>query len=451
MLERRDRPLLSALDLARRIEAGDITPEGVVDLCAAAIAAREEEVGAFTYLDIDGARAKARKDADALRALPLRGLPVALKDIYDTADMPTEYGSPAHKGHRPAADAPPVTIPGRAAYRGPRPAADASPVTMLRRAGAVVLGKAVTTEFAHQQTGRTRNPHNPEHMPGGSSSGSAAAVAAGMVPIATGSQTAGSVIRPGAYCGVAAFKPSYKLIPTIGVKCYAWSLDTVGLYGAGIADVAFATAAMTGRDLRVDRASPTAPRVALMRTHIGADASRDMQKAVETTAGALQAAGASVKDVTLPPLLEDAWRAHKMIILYEASLSYAYQYDNKRALLGPKTVAMLDKARGGSVAAYDDARRTASRARLALADLMGDYDVILTPSAPGAAPHGIGATGVATFNLLWTLMGTPCVNVPGLADPTGLPLGVQIVGRFGRGRAGLEAALFTERALARRS
>jgi Asp-tRNA(Asn)/Glu-tRNA(Gln) amidotransferase A subunit family amidase len=431
MLERRDRPLLSALDLARRIEAGDITPESIVDLCAAAVAAREDDVGAFTCLALDGARAHARQNAERLRALPLRGLPVGLKDIYDTADMPTEYGSAAYKGHRPAADA--------------------SSVTMLRRAGATILGKTVTTEFAHQQTGKTRNPHNLEHTPGGSSSGSAAAVAAGMVPIATGSQTAGSVIRPGAYCGVAAFKPSYKLIPTIGVKCYAWSLDTVGLYAAGVADVAFATAAMTGRDLRVDRAAPSTPRVALVRTHIWADASADMQNALDTTARAMEAAGASVKDVTLPPLLEDAWRAHKVIILYEAGLSYAYEYDNKRDLLGPKTVSMLDEARQVSVDAYDDARRVANRARLALADLMANYDVILTPSAPGAAPHGIGATGVANFNWLWTLMGTPCVNVPGLADPTGMPLGVQIVGRFGRDRGALEAALFTERALVRRT
>jgi Asp-tRNA(Asn)/Glu-tRNA(Gln) amidotransferase A subunit family amidase len=176
-----------------------------------------------------------------------------------------------------------------------------------------------------------------------------------------------------------------------------------------------------------------------------------MQHAVETAARALEVAGASVKDVALPPLLEDAWRAHKTIILYEASLSYAYEYDNKRDLLGPKTVAMLDEASQVRVETYDEARRTTKRARLALADLMGDYDVILTPSAPGAAPHGIGATGVANFNWLWTLMGTPCVNVPGLADASGLPLGVQIVGRFGRDRAALEAALFAEQALAQRS
>ena len=430
MLSRPDR-LLSALDLARRVEAGEITPEGVVDLCAAAISAREDEVGAFTHLAIDQARALARRDAERLRGLPLHGLPVGLKDIYDTHDMPTEYGSAAYKGHRPAADA--------------------APVSMLRRAGGIMLGKTVTTEFAHQQTGKTRNPHNLEHTPGGSSSGSAAAVAAGMVPIATGSQTAGSVIRPAAYCGVAGFKPSYKLLPIIGVKCYAWSLDTVGLYGAGVADVAFATAAMSGRDLRVDRAPPAAPRVALMRTHIWAEASADMQNAIETTARALETAGASVKEATLPPLLEDAWRAHKVIILHEAARSYAFEYDNRRDLLGPKTVSMLDEAATVSVDAYDDARRIAKRARLALADLMGGYDVILTPAAPGAAPHGIGATGQAIFNLLWTLMGTPCVNVPGLSDAAGMPLGVQIVGRFGRDRAALEAALFTERALAQRS
>ena len=189
-----------------------------------------------------------------------------------------------------------------------------------------------------------------------------------------------------------------------------------------------------------------------MRTHIWADASADMQNAVDTTARALESAGASVKEAALPPLLEDAWRAHKVIILYEAARSYAFEYDNKRDLLGPKTRDMLDEASKVGVDAYDDARRIAKRARLALADLMHEheYDVILTPSAPGAAPHGIGATGVASFNLLWTLMGPPCVNVPGLADPSGLPLGVQIVGRFGRDRAALEAALFAERALANR-
>jgi Asp-tRNA(Asn)/Glu-tRNA(Gln) amidotransferase A subunit family amidase len=430
MLDRPVHQKLSALDLARRVEAGELTPEGIVEECAAAIAAREDEVGAFTHLDIDAARKRARTDAARLRALPLRGLPVGMKDIYDTFDMPTEYGSAAYKGHQPANDA--------------------AAVALLRRAGGVMLGKTVTTEFAHMQPGKTRNPANLAHTPGGSSSGSAAAVAAGFVPIATGSQTGGSVIRPAAYCGVAGFKPSYKLLPTIGMKCFSWSLDTVGLFAANVADVAFATAAWFGRDLRVDRATPAAPRVALLRTHIWAEASADMQNAVETTARALEAAGASVKDAAMPPLLEDAWRAHPVIQWYEACRALAFEYDNKRELIGPFIRDNL--AEGASVTHddYDTARRTMKRARQALADLMGEYDVILTPSAPGAAPHGIASTGQAIFNRLWTIMGTPCVNVPGLVDATGLPLGVQIVGRFGRDRAALEAALFTEQALARR-
>jgi len=375
-------------------------------------------------------RAHARKAAGPLSAGPLRGLPVGMKDIYDTADMPTEYGS--------------------AAYRGHRPANDAAAVSMVRRAGGVILGKTVTTEFAHMQPGRTRNPVDGAHTPGGSSSGSAAAVGAGMVPVATGSQTGGSVIRPAAYCGIAGFKPSYKLLPTVGMKCFSWSLDTVGLFAAGVADVAFATAAISGRDLRVDRAVPSAPRIALMRTHIWAEASADMQNAVESAAHALAQAGAGMKDVALPPMLEDAWRAHPVIQQYEAWRALAFEYDHKPGEIGPMIRALLEESRSVTADAYDAARRTVKRARQALADLMGEHDAILTPSAPGAAPHGLGSAGQAVFNRLWTLMGTLCVNVPGLADGSGLPLGVQIVGRFGRDRAALEAALFAERALARR-
>jgi Asp-tRNA(Asn)/Glu-tRNA(Gln) amidotransferase A subunit family amidase len=430
MLSSPDR-LLPALDLARRAEAGELTPEAIVDLSAAAIAAREDNVGAFIHLDLDAARANARKNAESLRAAPLRGLTVGIKDIYDTHDMPTEYGSAVYKGHQPANDA--------------------SAVAMIRRAGGIILGKTVTTEFAHMQPGKTRNPVNIEHTPGGSSSGSAAAVAAGMVPVATGSQTGGSVIRPAAYCGIAGFKFSYKLMPTIGMKCFSYSLDTVGLFAAGVADVAFAAEAISGRDLRVDRAAPAAPRIAFARTHIWAQASAEMQNAVETAARACAAAGASVKEVTLPPALADAWREHPTVQWYEAYRALAYEYDNKRELIGPYMRDHLAEAAGVTHDAYDAARRTMKRARQSLAELMGEFDVILTPSAPGAAPHGIGSTGQAIFNRLWTIMGTPCVNVPGLADASGLPLGVQIVGRFGRDRAALEAALFAERALARRS
>ncbi len=416
--------MLSALDLARRIEAGELKPRGAVELCADAIAARENEVGAFVVLDLDAARRAA--DAPSLAALPLRGLPVAFKDIFATADLPTQYGSPIYAGYRPPADA--------------------AAVALTRRAGGVMIGKTVTTQFASLVPSATRNPHNPAHTPGGSSAGSAAAVAAGMVPITFGTQTAGSVIRPAAYCGVAGFKPSYRLIPMVGVKDVSWHLDTAGLFGAGVADVAFAAAAVLERDLRVDRAAPSSPRIALTRTHLWQEASAAMQKAVETAGSIAAAAGAKVTELTLPPILEDAYEAQYTVQDYENIRALAFEYDRHRDRIDPMLRDHLTAALAITADQYDAARRTASRARRALADAMADFDVILTPSAPGAAPAGLGATGNPLFNRLWTLMGAPCVNVPGLSENE-LPLGVQIVGRFGRDRAALEAALFLEQAI----
>ncbi len=417
--------MLAALDLARRIEAGKLTPRAVVELCAEAIAANEAKIGAFVTLDLDAARRAA--DAPGLAATALRGLPVGIKDIYDTADLPTQYGSPIYSGYRPRANS--------------------AAVALVRRAGGLILGKTVTTQFAFMVPAGTRNPRNLAHTPGGSSSGSAAAVAAGMVPIALGSQTAGSVIRPAAFCGVAGFKPSYRLIPTVGMKCLAWHLDTVGLYGAGVADVAFAAAGITSRDLRVDRTAPAAPRIGFARTHLWPQASASMQAAVETAARAAQRAGASVSELTLPPILEEAYRAQFIIQDYEAFRALAFEYDRHRDEVAQQLREHLDRAAAIKVEDYDAARRTASRGRRALAEAMSAIDVLLVPSAPGAAPLGLGSTGDAAFNRLWTLMGTPCVNVPGLGDG-GLPLGVQIVGRFGGDREALEAALFVERAIA---
>jgi Asp-tRNA(Asn)/Glu-tRNA(Gln) amidotransferase A subunit family amidase len=420
--------MLSALDLARRIEAGEITPRAVVDMCAEAIAARDKEVGAFVVLDLVAARQAA--DNPKLAATPLRGLPVGFKDIFDTADFPTQYGSPI--------------------YAGFQPRADAAAVALTRRAGGIVIGKTATTEFATMVPAATRNPHNLAHTPGGSSSGSCAAVAAGMLPIAFGTQTAGSVVRPAAFCGVTGFKPSYRLIPTAGIKDVAWHLDTAGVFGSGVADVAFVTAAVTGRDLRVDRAPPAAPRIALARTHLWPQASAAMQQAVESAARSAAAAGATVVDLTLPPILEEAYAAQFVIQDYETFRSRAFEYDRHRDQLGKELRDSLDAAAAITADTYDAARRTSSRARQVFADAMADYDVILTPSALGAAPHGLGSTGNPMFNRLWTLMGTPCVNVPGLSEGE-LPLGIQIVGRFGRDRAALEAALFVERAIARKT
>ena len=416
--------MLSALDLARRIEAGELTPRAVVALCAQAIAAREKEIGAFAALDLDAARRAAEEPR--LASMPLRGLPVAFKDIFDTADFPTQYGSPIYTGYRPRADA--------------------TAVALTRRAGGNIIGKTVTTEFASLVPSSTRNPRNAAHTPGGSSSGSAAAVAAAMVPIAFGTQTAGSVIRPAAFCGVTGFKPSYRLIPMVGVKDVAWHLDTAGLFGAGVADVAFAAAAILDRDLRVDGVSPSAPRIALVRTHLWGQASAAMQNAVESAARIAHAAGARVSDVSLPALLEDAYAAQFIIQDYETFRACAFEYDRHRDRIGKQLREQLDRAAAISADAYDAARRSSSRARKALADTMAEHDVILTPSAPGAAPRGLGGTGDPMFNRLWTLMGAPCINLPGFYEGD-LPLGIQIVGRFGRDRAALEAALFVERAI----
>jgi Asp-tRNA(Asn)/Glu-tRNA(Gln) amidotransferase A subunit family amidase len=419
--------MLSALELVRRIEAGELNARAVVELCADAIAAREQQIGAFVALDFDAARRAAEEPRLAMAAL--RGLPVAFKDIFDTADFPTQYGSPIYAEYRPRADA--------------------AAVAMTRRAGGIVIGKTVTTEMASMVPAATRNPHNRAHTPGGSSSGSAAAVAAAMVPIAFGTQTAGSVIRPAAICGVVGFKPSYRLIPLVGVKDVAWHLDTAGLFGASVADVAFAAASILDRDLRVDRALPAAPRIALVRSHLWPRASAAMQHAVESAARIAEAAGAKVADLTLPPLLEDAYEAQFTIQDYETLRALASEYERHRDLLGQKLREQLDRAVAVSADEYDAARRTASRGRQLLADAMAAHDVILTPSAPGAAPVGLDTTGDPMFNRLWTLVGAPCVNVPGFYENE-LPLGVQIVGRFGRDKAALEAALFVEQAIARK-
>jgi Asp-tRNA(Asn)/Glu-tRNA(Gln) amidotransferase A subunit family amidase len=420
--------MLSALGLARAIEDGELTPAQAVDLCADAIAKRESEVGAFVTFDIETARKAAQ--TPGLKNKPLRGLPVALKDIFDTADMPTEYGSPIYAGYRPKVDA--------------------ALVALIRRNGGTLLGKTVTTEFAHLDPGKTRNPRNLAHTPGGSSSGSAAGVAAGFFPIATGTQTGGSVIRPASFCGVAGFKPSYRLLPSVGMKCVSWHLDTAGLFAASVADVAFAAAAISDRDLRVDGRKPSSPRIGVLRDQPWAPAGDDMKAAIDNIARAASAANARVRDIKLAPVLASAFRAHATIQAYEAARSLASEYERFKDKLAKGVLELVESGFAIRADAYDEARSTASQARRALSDLMADVDVILSPSAPGAPPKGLGSTGSSTFNRLWTLMGTPCVSVPGLTDSDDLPLGVQVIGRFGRDHATLEAALFVESLMPRR-
>ena len=416
---------VSAVALARSIAAGDLSPVETIERAIAAIEAHDGLLGAFAATDFARARAAA-----ATATGPLAGLALGVKDVIDTHDLPTTYGSEIYAGHRPAADAPIVAL--------------------SRRAGATVIGKTATTEFAFLQPTVTRNPRRLDHSPGGSSSGSAAAVAAGLIPLAFGTQTGGSVIRPAAFCGVAGFKPSFRLLPTVGMKCFSWSLDTVGLFGAGVEDVAFFASVLTGRDFHVAGREPRPPRIGVVRTHLWHEASPDMRQAVATAAHAAERAGATVMALELPSLFADAFAAQLIVQDYQAAQALAFEVDHHRGRLSAILRDTLDHGASVTPEAYDEARRASRRARVALKDLFSDVDVILTPSAPGAAPEGLASTGTAIFNRLWTLMGTPCVNVPGLEGGGGLPLGVQIVAPFGKDARALEAAYFLQNAIAAR-
>lgn len=411
--------MLSAVELARKIEAGTTSVEAVYEICAAAIAEREETISAFTHLALDEAR-KAAENSHG----PLFGLPLGVKDNLDTADMPTAYGSPIYAGHTPAADA--------------------AVVALARRLGAGIIGKTVTTEFAFFEPGPTRNPWNPLHTPGGSSSGSAAGIAAGFFPLSLGTQTGGSVVRPAAFCGIAGFKPTYGRLPREGLKIFSWSLDTIGVFGKGVEDAAFGAATLTGRDWRVDGSSPGASHIAVVHTHLWKEASGEMRQAVETAARLAEKAGAKVSTVELPGIFSDAFAAHQVIQDHEAALALGFEFDRHGASLSQILRETLAAGREISPVDYDNAKEIAREARRNLGDFFREFDVILTPSAPGAAPNGLGSTGSSIFNRVWTLMGVPCINVPGLMSANGLPLGVQLVGPYGKDRKTLLAAHWLE-------
>lgn len=396
------------------IAAGRRTAADPLAQSLEAIAAREPDIGAFEAL-ADRDRLETAIDQPSG---PLAGIAIGVKDIFDTHDIPTGYGSPIYAGHRPRADA--------------------AIVAMARRAGATIVGKTVTTEFAFFHPGRTRNPHDLTRTPGGSSSGSAAAVAAGMVPAAIGTQTGGSVIRPAAFCGVAGYKPSFRLFPATGMKTFSWSLDTTGFFAAGVHDVALLAAHISGRQLAV--APVERPRIGLYRSAVWDEASADMRAAVERAAGRAANAGAEVVELEEPDLLTEARLAHATIQNYEAGLAMAGELALDADRMSERLRQTLILGQAIPPEGYDAARRTARRARKAVTALFDDVDALLTPSAPGAAPAGLETTGDPLFNKLWTLTGTPCVSVPGLEDASGMPLGVQVVARFGADTTALGVA-----------
>ncbi len=415
---------LSASEAVARLAAGTLTAEALVR--ASIDRAREKAaLEAWAWLDPEPALAQARAIDRAGRPGLLKGVPVGIKDIIDTADQPTEHGSPI--------------------YRGNRPFADAACVALIRAAGGVVLGKTVTTEFANRHPGATRNPHNPEHTPGGSSSGSAAAVADFHVPLALGTQTGGSVIRPAAFCGVIGYKPSFGDFSRVGVKMQSPTLDTLGILARSLDDVALLRAVLLAQPTEPVARDTAAPRIGFCRTPAWDEADKATQTLLEHTAGRLSTAGAAVREVALPPPFDGILETHSRIFYFEAARNYAYEYEAHRDKISEalrKTV--LEPGRALPLSAYIEAVATTEAYRRHLDDLFGDFDLLLAPSAAGEAPRGLGSTGNAAFNGLWTLAGTPCLTLPGGTGPQGLPLGVQLVGARSRDRALFDAAAWVQ-------
>ncbi|SHH45035.1 amidase [Bradyrhizobium erythrophlei] len=412
--------MISLADLQRRIASGELSADAAIAQSGEAIEAQDKTIGAFVC------RADNVRAADAG---PLRGIAVGIKDIIDTADFPTEMGSKIYRGWRPRADAPVVM--------------------MLKQAGASIAGKTTTTGFASRDPTATLNPRNHAHTPGGSSSGSAAAVAAGMIPLALGTQTGGSVIRPASYCGVAAIKPSFRVLPTVGVKCFSWTLDTVGLFAAGVEDLALGLSAMTGRPELLLGAAIERPRIAVVTQDFAGKPEAASAEALRIAGMAVERAGASVRTLALPEISAEAWLAHETVQEFEAHQALAWEYRTQYDAMPPLLRAKLDETVGIAAADYDEARRTANRGRKALAKIFDDFDALLTFSAPGAAPKGLASTGDTRFNKLWTLMGVPCVNVPAHVADGGLPVGVQVIARFGNDAGALKVARFVEETLAK--
>lgn len=405
--------------------------ERVLRDCIDRIAEVEPAVHAWKHLDAEGALARARQLDTALAAGhdigPLGGLPLAVKDLIDTADMPTGYGSAVYEGHRPGADA--------------------EVVRQVRAAGAVLLGKTVTTEFAYFTPGPTANPWDTGHTPGGSSSGSAAAVASGMVPLAFGSQTAGSLIRPASYCGVFALKPTHDRVSGVGVKAFAPSLDTLGWLANSADDLELMRTALAGERFEV-LPDAAGMRLASCRTHEWSHGDAGGTAVWEEGHTLLSAAGVPMTVLELPTALAGLMQAQKTVMAFEAAQNLAYETTEHADRVSQHILDLVGTGRTVTPQHYGEARALASEGLARVLELMGDTDALLVPAAPGEAPAGLAATGDPVFSRVWTLLGMPCVNVPGLLGPGGLPVGLQLVGRPHQERRLLAAAGALHRVLA---
>lgn len=419
---------LSARQIAQAVARREITAEAVVRSHLERVAALDPELHAWQFLDSRQALEQARELDRRGPAGPLAGVPVGVKDLLDTADQPTSYGSPIYAHHRPQVDA--------------------ACVAGCRDAGALILGKTVTTEFATFKPGPTRNPHStPQapHTPGGSSSGSAAAVAAHMVPLAFGTQTAASIVRPAAFCGIVGYKPTHNLLPLAGVKSLSPSLDTVGGFARSVDDVALFIGALARLDL-----TPVVPeklRVGLCRTPHWELADADARRAWNDAAQAFKDAGAELVEVELPESWAGLAQAQMDIMNYEARSSFAAE---RREQAGGFSPAFAQVLAGGDAVDRERlfaAQALAVRLRAELETLFRLTDVLIAPSARGEAPAGLDSTGDPVFSRLWSLLGAPCVQVPVGQGSHGLPVGVTVIGPRWNDTQALGAALLLERSL----
>jgi Asp-tRNA(Asn)/Glu-tRNA(Gln) amidotransferase A subunit family amidase len=427
-----DRDLVELVEIdagatAALIRDGKATAVETTEACLARIAEREPAVQAWTFLDPDHARAQARaahEHRQAGRPLgPLHGVAVGIKDIIGTADMPTEDGTVLHAGRQPRHDA--------------------ALVARLRAAGAVILGKTVTTELAVYSPGKTRNPHDPERTPGGSSSGSAAAVAAGMVPLAVGTQTNGSVIRPAAFCGVYGFKPSFGRIGRAGVLRQSPPLDHVGVFARSVADLALISEVLMGHDPDDPATRPAArpplfavaaepppvlPTLAFVRTPVWRQAEPQVHAAFDEL---VQALGERVQEVTLPADFERAHEAHRLVMEADLATNFAAEYERGRDKLSAVLREMIERGQKVTAVQYHQALALRDRLNAELDELFSAFDGIVTPATAGEAPLGLQSTGSPAFCTIWTLCGVPAVSLPLMTGEAGMPLAVQLVGAAG--------------------
>ncbi len=415
---------LGARAAAKAIAAGTLRSQALMEALLARIDAREPVVRAWAHLDREEALRQAREADTRAASGALHGVPVGWKDIIDCAGLPTGCGSPIHRDRIAAQDA--------------------GAVAMSRHAGALVLGKTVTTEFAASHPGPTTHPMNPAHTPGGSSSGSAAAVADGMVPLAIGTQTGGSVIRPASFCGIVGFKPSHGLINRFGVKQLSDTFDTVGTFSRSVEDAAWLVSALTGRaDLAPAQATRPAS-IALCRDSDWSEVEPPMLAAIEQAMSQLAGAGVQVRTLDLPPSFDGMGEAHKHIEYFELARALQPEYRGAREHLSAAIRGRIETGLALPPQAYEAALALRQDCQRQMTDLLAGVDLLLAPAAPGEAPQGLQSTGKATFNRLWTALGLPALTLPHSTGARGLPLGLQFIAGARRDAALLSHATWLE-------